>query len=127
MIQHKLSTVSRIILTWANFLYFMFGQIGIWTSKVQIDQNMPKCFKETYPCTGVILDCTEIKVQTPSSKGFEFRNLLIIQIAHNIQSQRPGRHSNPPGGYFLVKDYWGCAAGWGRIFASGLIIMGLHF
>ena len=34
----------------------------------------------------------------------------------------------PPGGvYFLVKDYWGCAAGWGRIFTTGLTIMGLHF
>ena len=29
--------------------------------------------------------------------------------------------------YFLVKGYWGCAAGWGRIFATGLTIMGLHF
>ena len=31
------------------------------------------------------------------------------------------------GGYFLVKDYWGCAAGWGRIFTTGLTIMGSHF
>ena len=22
------------------------------------------------------------------------------------------------GGYFLVMDYWGCAAGWGRIFTT---------
>ena len=29
---------------------------------------MPDCFKLTYPNTCVILDCTEIKVQTPSSK-----------------------------------------------------------
>ena len=31
------------------------------------------------------------------------------------------------GGYFLVKGLWGCAAGWGRIFTTGLTIMGLHF
>ena len=30
-------------------------------------------------------------------------------------------------GYFLVKDYWGCATRWGRIFTTGLNIMGLHF
>ena len=29
--------------------------------------------------------------------------------------------------YFLVKGYWGCAAGWGCIFTTGLTIMGLHF
>ena len=32
-----------------------------------------------------------------------------------------------PEGYFLVKDYWGCAAGWGRIFTTRMTIMGLHF
>ena len=26
-----------------------------------------------------------------------------------------------------VKDYWGCVAGWGRIFKTRLTIMGLHF
>ena len=35
--------------------------------------------------------------------------------------------SKPPGGYFLVKDYWGGAAGWGRIFTTRLTIMELHF
>ena len=29
--------------------------------------------------------------------------------------------------YFLVKGYWGCAAGWGRIFTTEFTIMGLHF
>ena len=37
------------------------------------------------------------------------------------------RDPSCPGGYFLVKDYWGCAAGWGRIFTTRLTIMGLHF
>ena len=31
------------------------------------------------------------------------------------------------GGYFPIRGYWGCAAGWGRIFTTGLTIMGLHF
>ena len=31
------------------------------------------------------------------------------------------------GGYLLVKGYWGCAAGWGHIFTTGLTIIGLHF
>ena len=44
---------------------------------------------------------------------------------------RPGRlRSSGPGGgggYFPIRGYWGCAAGWGRIFTTGLTIMGLHF
>ena len=46
----------------------MFGSLCLWPSRRIVDQNMPICFKSTYPNTRVILDCTEIKVQTPSSK-----------------------------------------------------------
>ena len=31
------------------------------------------------------------------------------------------------GGQFLIRGYWGCAAGWGRIFTTGLTIMWSHF
>ena len=62
------STLSRVILTWANFLYTMLGQLPIWPTTAQVKNSMPDCFKTIYPKTRVILDCTEIKVQRPSSK-----------------------------------------------------------
>ena len=36
-------------------------------------------------------------------------------------------HPGGGGGYFLIRGYWGFAAGWGRIFTTGLTIMGLYF
>ena len=30
------------------------------------------------------------------------------------------------GPYFLIRGQWGCATGWGRIFTTGLTIMGSH-
>ena len=30
------TTVSRIFITWANFLYFMLGSFGIWPSRPKI-------------------------------------------------------------------------------------------
>jgi len=62
------STVSRICVTWVNFLYFMLGSLPIWPSRKTVDELMPDCFKHTFPATRVILDCTEIHVQKPSSK-----------------------------------------------------------
>ena len=56
-------TVSRKIVTWANFLYFVLGTIPISLTKTQIQDLMPECFKSTYPNTRVIIDCTEIKTQ----------------------------------------------------------------
>ena len=62
------STVSRIIITWTNYLYCILGCLPIWPDLDAVKQNMPDCFKDTFPNTRVILDCTEIRVQTPSAK-----------------------------------------------------------
>ena len=39
------STVSRIIITWVNFMFFKFGQINIWPSRKVNDTTMPEAFK----------------------------------------------------------------------------------
>ena len=61
------SSVSRKITTWANFLYFFLGNQPIWPTRECINELMPDSFKELYPSTRVIIDCTEINVQTPFS------------------------------------------------------------
>ena len=44
-------TVSRIVLTWINFMYFKFGHINIWPSRDMIDRKMPEAFKNKYGST----------------------------------------------------------------------------
>ena len=63
---HK-STVNRICTSWVNFMYLKFGYINIWPTREMVDQAMPLSFKDKFPKTRVIIDCTEIKCQTPSS------------------------------------------------------------
>ena len=48
------ASVSRILITMANYLYEMFGSLCIWPSRRIVDQNMPACFKSTYPNTRVL-------------------------------------------------------------------------
>ncbi len=60
------STVSRIITTWANFLYTVLGSVCIWMSEEAVKAHMPKEFQD-YPDTQVVIDCTELRCQTPSS------------------------------------------------------------
>ena len=57
----SISTVCR------NFIYLRLGSLNIWPDREPIDTHMPESIKSKYPSTGVIIDCTEIKVQTPSS------------------------------------------------------------
>ena len=61
------SQFSRIWITWLDFLHSKFRTYPIWPSKAAIMKTMPNSFKETYPTTRVIIDCTEIYIEKPSS------------------------------------------------------------
>ena len=45
----SISTVSRIIIMWANYLYFLLSYIPIRPSHAKVDDTMPACFKVQYP------------------------------------------------------------------------------
>ena len=61
------SSVTRKVITWAKYLYFFLRNQVVWPSRAQIDLHMTEGFKNLYPKTRVILDCTEIYAQSPSS------------------------------------------------------------
>jgi len=63
----SVSTVSRTVITWANALYVILGSQNIWPTREQIKQYMPAAFNALYPDTRVVIDCTEIAIQCPSS------------------------------------------------------------
>ena len=39
----------------------------IWASCEIVNQTMPACFKANYPATPIIIDCTELFIEMPSS------------------------------------------------------------
>ena len=49
--QIHMSSVSRKVTTWANYLYFILGGQCIWPSKNEIQNNMPEAFYHLYPTT----------------------------------------------------------------------------
>ncbi|XP_078515803.1 uncharacterized protein LOC144781052 [Lissotriton helveticus] len=60
------STVTKMIITWANYLYILFRDFVSWPSRESIDKHMPAIFQATYPRARVILSCIELKVQASS-------------------------------------------------------------
>ena len=60
-------TVSRIFISWINFLYLKLGHINIWPSRELVNETMPDDCKAKYPTTRVIIDCTEVHCEMPSS------------------------------------------------------------
>lgn len=74
--QISISTVSRTLVIWTIYLYFLLGSLPIWPSTEQVNKTMPRSFQDVFPTVRVIIDCTEIKVQTPSSLTQTTRVLL---------------------------------------------------
>ena len=76
------STVSRYLITWSNFMYFKLGCIPIWPSKQELQETMPQSFKDTYPTTKCIIDCTELFCQRPSSLAIQ--SSLFSHYKHHV-------------------------------------------
>lgn len=53
--------------SWVNYMFLRFGEVSIWPHRDVIYENMPENYKRDFPNTFGILDCTEIKIQKPSS------------------------------------------------------------
>ena len=81
-----ISSCSRKIITWCNFLYFVLGSMSIWPSREQVDRHMPQCFKNVYPKTRVILDCTEIRTQAPSSLVLSSQFYSNYKSSHTLKA-----------------------------------------
>ena len=64
----SVSVVSDICRSWIKFMKSeLQPRCIIWPSKEQIKHYMPPVFKEFYPELVSIIDCTEIKMESPSS------------------------------------------------------------
>ena len=48
-------------------MFLKFGQICIWPSRQIVLETIPEDFKEKYLSTRVIIDCTEVRCEMPSS------------------------------------------------------------
>lgn len=57
--------VSHVFITWINILYKYMHKLIEWPSADFVSGNMPESFKKLFPSTRVIIDCSEIFVQTP--------------------------------------------------------------
>lgn len=63
----SVQAVSELFLTWIDHMYVSLGSIPIWPHRNDIVTNMPSKYKEEFPRSIAIIDCTELKTQKPSS------------------------------------------------------------
>uniref|UniRef100_A0A3B5MC68 THAP-type domain-containing protein n=1 Tax=Xiphophorus couchianus TaxID=32473 RepID=A0A3B5MC68_9TELE len=60
------STASRIICSWADYLYSLLGSLCIWADADAVRAQLPEDFRD-FPDTQVIVGSSELRCQTPAS------------------------------------------------------------
>ena len=86
--------------------------------------------KASYLCIQIQVFCRQTQISQKQNKHHlearkkkrdcETTSEVERKISPNLEEGSVCDKANPGGRYFLVKGYWGCAAGWGRIFTTGL-------
>ncbi|KAK3083832.1 hypothetical protein FSP39_003835 [Pinctada imbricata] len=61
------NTCGAIFNKWIDYLDVQFQFLVKWPSRSNIDSTMPYSFQKKYPKCRVVIDCTEIKTETPHS------------------------------------------------------------
>ena len=102
----SVTSVSRILTTWIIFLNQQLRPLITFPPRTVIQRHMPTQFKAKFPDTRVIIDCTEIFTETPSS--------LPVQSA--IYSHYKHHHTlkglvgiSPSGVVTFISDLYGGA------------------
>ncbi|ROI81784.1 hypothetical protein DPX16_22019 [Anabarilius grahami] len=65
--QIDMQSVSTLFSSWVDFMYGRLGNVSVWPHRDIITENMPEIYKAEFPTTFAILDCTELKIEKPSS------------------------------------------------------------
>ncbi|XP_056150909.1 uncharacterized protein LOC130125376 [Lampris incognitus] len=79
-------SVSTLINSWVDYMYDRLGQLSIWPHRDVISQNLPVNFKEEFPNTFAILDCTELKTQKPSSLLLQSQTYSTYKSSNTLKS-----------------------------------------
>ena len=96
-------TFSRMFIRWINVMYNDLMRLFPWPSKELIRRRMPLQFSR-FPSTRIIIDCTEIFIQRPSS--LQSQSLTFSNYKHhNTFKVLVG--ISPGGAVTFVSDLWG--------------------
>ena len=101
------SHISRITISWIDFLHARLRSYPIWPSRSCTDKTMPESFKQMYPSTRLVIDCAEIFIEMPSS--FRSQSVTYSSYKHNTAKALIG--ISPSGAASFVCDLYAGRSG----------------
>ena len=81
-----IQSVSTLVNSWIDFMFTTLGRLPMWPHRDVLTQNMPKKYRSQFPTTFAILDCTEIRIQTPSSLALQSETYSNYKSTNTLKS-----------------------------------------
>lgn len=81
----SIGCVQRIFYSWIQFMYLRLGSLKCFPHRNIIVDAMTADFKKEYPTTVLIIDCTEIKLETPSSLQHQSRTFSNYKSTNTLK------------------------------------------
>ena len=81
-----MQTASNIFNSWIRYMFDVLSELSIWPHRDVIVQNMPKTYKADYLSTFAILDCTELKMERPTSLMFQSQSFSNYKSTNTLKS-----------------------------------------
>ena len=97
------ATCSKIINKWIDHLYIHLSFLTYWPTREQINNTMPSDFKENFPRTRVVIDCTELFTETPQSLS---EQSLMFSHYKTHMTWKALIGITPNGVVSFVSDFW---------------------
>lgn len=77
---------SNVFKAWIDYMFDVLGELPIWPHRDIIAQNMPAAYKIDYPTTFAILDCTELRIERPTSLVLQSQSFSNYKSTNTLKA-----------------------------------------
>lgn len=77
---------STIYKAWINHMFDILGEIPIWPHRDVITQHITTAYRQNYPTTFGILDCTELRTQRPTSLVLQSQSFSTYKSTNTLKA-----------------------------------------
>lgn len=79
-------SVGTLFNSWIDYMFGVLGELPAWPHRNTIISQMPDKYRNNFPTTLAILDCTEIKIQKPSSLVLQSQSFSNYKSTNTLKS-----------------------------------------
>ena len=77
---------SVLFNSWVDYMFDILGELPIWPHRDVIAEHMPTKYKLDYPSTFAIIDCTELKIDKPTSLAIQSKTYSNYKSTNTLKS-----------------------------------------